>query len=57
MITSKFNGERLKLARRFNAMSLLDLAGKLSISKQMVSKYEKNISPPSGKSCFNWRVY
>ena len=41
MITSKFNGERLKLARRFNAMSLLDLAEKLSISKQMISKYEK----------------
>ncbi|HDR5349730.1 TPA: ImmA/IrrE family metallo-endopeptidase [Bacillus thuringiensis] len=49
MITSKFNGERLKLARRFNAMSLLDLAEKLSISKQMISKYEKNISPPSGE--------
>lgn len=49
MITSQFNGERLKLARRFNAMSLIDLAEKLSISKQMISKYEKNLSQPSGE--------
>jgi len=52
MITSNFNGERLKLARRFNKLTLVELAGQLNVSKQMISKYEKNLSQPGGEVIF-----
>jgi len=52
MITSIFNGERLKLARRFNKFTLSELAEQIRVSKQMVSKYEKNLSQPTGEMMF-----
>lgn len=44
---SSFNGERLKEARLYNKLSITDLAEKLNVTKQMVSKYEKGKSVPS----------
>lgn len=45
----QFNGERLKIARRFNKLTLAELAEKVNVSKQMLSKYEKDISQPSAE--------
>lgn len=45
----QFNGERLKVARRFNKLTLAELAEKVNVSKQMLSKYEKDISQPSAE--------
>jgi Zn-dependent peptidase ImmA (M78 family)/DNA-binding XRE family transcriptional regulator len=53
MITSNFNGERLKLARRFNKLTLKELSEQIHVTKQMISKYEKNLSQPSGEIIFN----
>lgn len=52
MLTSNFNGERLKLARRFNKLTLSELAERLEVSKQMISKYEKSLNQPSGENLF-----
>lgn len=45
-----FNGERLKEARRFRQLSISQLAEKLDISKQMISKYENNDAQPSPRT-------
>ncbi|WP_275385746.1 helix-turn-helix domain-containing protein [Enterococcus faecalis] len=45
-----FNGERLREARRFRQLSIPQLAEKVDISKQMISKYEKNDAQPSPKT-------
>lgn len=45
----QFNGERLKAARRFNKLTLAELAEKVNVSKQMISKYEKDLSQPSAE--------
>lgn len=47
MKQAQFNGERLKAARRFNKLTLAELAEKVNVSKQMLSKYEKDLSQPS----------
>lgn len=47
-----FNGERLKEARYFNSLSITELAKKLEVSKQMVSKYENDKSIPSAEILF-----
>lgn len=52
MFKSNFNGEKLKLARRFNKLTLSEMSDYLNVSKQMVSKYEKNLSQPSSESLF-----
>lgn len=49
MIRAQFNGERLKAARRFNKLTLAELAEKVNVSKQMLSKYEKDLSQPSAE--------
>lgn len=49
MEKAQFNGERLKAARRFNKLTLAELAEKVNVSKQMLSKYEKDISQPSAE--------
>lgn len=40
-------GERLREARRYNRLSITELAKKLGVTKQSVSKYEHNESQPS----------
>lgn len=47
-----FNGKRLREARYYNSLSITQLADKLSISKQMVSKYENGQSSPSLENLF-----
>lgn len=42
-----FSGKRLKEARLYNKMSITELAEKLNISKQMVTKYENDLSAPT----------
>ncbi|PTJ90159.1 helix-turn-helix domain-containing protein, partial [Staphylococcus simulans] len=42
-----FDGKRLKEARVFNKLSITELADKLKVSKQMISKYENNKVEPS----------
>ena len=41
MDQKKFNGERLRIARIYNGISLTDLADRAEISKQSISLYEK----------------
>ena len=43
----KINGARLKEARYFRKMTITDLAKKVGVTKQMISKYERNIGTPS----------
>lgn len=45
-----FNGERLKEARRFRQLSIPQLAEKIDISKQMISKYEHGDAQPRPKT-------
>lgn len=52
MMNELFNGDRLKEARYYNSLSITQLANKLSISKQMVSKYENGKSNPSTEVMF-----
>lgn len=40
-------GERLREARRFRQLSITELAENVGVSKQMISKYERNESIPS----------
>ncbi|PTY76788.1 transcriptional regulator [Heyndrickxia sporothermodurans] len=42
-----FNGSRLKEARLYNKLTITELAEKLNVTKQMVSKYESGKSEPS----------
>lgn len=42
-----FNGERLREARRFRQLSITELGEKVGVSKQMISKYERNSAQPS----------
>lgn len=42
-----FNGKRLKEARLYNKLTITELAEKLNVTKQMVSKYENGNSEPS----------
>lgn len=42
-----FNGKRLKEARLFNKLTITELAEKLNVTKQMISKYENEKSEPS----------
>lgn len=46
----RINGERLREARLFNQMTMSDLAKKIGVSKQMISKYEHGKSEISLKS-------
>ncbi|PGA05148.1 helix-turn-helix domain-containing protein [Bacillus toyonensis] len=47
MLDVKFNGNRLREARRFRAKSITDLSNDIGVTKQMVSKYENNKAVPS----------
>lgn len=47
-----FNGKRLKEARYFNSYSITELAEKLGVSKQMVSKYENGKAEPVTETFF-----
>ncbi|MEB4814949.1 XRE family transcriptional regulator [Bacillus thuringiensis] len=47
MLDVKFNGNRLREARRFRAKSITDLSNAIGVTKQMVSKYENNKAVPS----------
>ncbi|MBA1393473.1 ImmA/IrrE family metallo-endopeptidase, partial [Lactobacillus sp. XV13L] len=51
-MSSTFNGKRLREARYYNSLSITQLADELSISKQMVSKYENGQSSPSLENLF-----
>ena len=51
-MNNSFNGKRLREARYYNSLSITQLADKLSISKQMVSKYENGRSSPSLENLF-----
>lgn len=42
-----FNGSRLKEARLYNKFTITELAEKLNVTKQMISKYERGKSEPS----------
>lgn len=42
-----FNGERLKFARIYRGLTISELAVKIGVSKQMISKYENNKSVPT----------
>lgn len=42
-----FKGEKLREARRYRQLSITELGEKIGVSKQMVSKYERNESQPS----------
>ncbi|HCA7412651.1 TPA: helix-turn-helix transcriptional regulator, partial [Staphylococcus pseudintermedius] len=42
-MNSSFNGRRLKEARLYNKLTITELAEKLNITKQMISKYENGI--------------
>lgn len=42
-----FNGKRLKEARLYNKLTITELAEKLNVTKQMISKYENGKSEPS----------
>lgn len=46
MNLTSFNGERLKSARLYNAMTISDVAEKVGISKQAISQFETNKSEP-----------
>lgn len=51
-MNNSFSGKRLREARYYNSLSITQLADKLSISKQMVSKYENGRSSPSLENLF-----
>lgn len=52
VLESTFNGERLREARRYKGLSITELAEKLNVSKQMVSKYENSKSTPPLEATF-----
>ena len=43
----KINGTRLKEARYFRKMTITELAEQIGVTKQMVSRYERNTGEPS----------
>lgn len=43
----KINGSRIREARQYRRLTITQLAERLNVSKQMVSKYERDISQPS----------
>ena len=47
-----FNGNKLKVARLFNGISLTDLANKTGISKQLLSLYENKKNVPDYSKMF-----
>lgn len=49
-MTLRINGKRLREARLFNHMTMSTLAGQIGVSKQMISKYEHNISEISSST-------
>ncbi|WP_144596758.1 helix-turn-helix domain-containing protein [Bacillus cereus] len=53
MLDVKFNGNRLREARRFRAKSITDLSNDIGVTKQMVSKYENNKAVPSLEVLFH----
>ena len=53
-IQHQFNGQRLKEARMYRGMTLEELKEKIGVSKQMISKYEQNISAPTPEILFSF---
>ncbi|MED3710018.1 XRE family transcriptional regulator [Peribacillus frigoritolerans] len=47
MSNYKFNGKRLREGRIYRGISITELADRLDVSKQMISKYENGKSSPS----------
>lgn len=50
---NRFNGERLKEARQFNAMSISDLADATKLSRQAISQYENGKAIPEIQNALN----
>lgn len=50
MNPQNFKGERLKNARLYRAMTLTDLAGRTSVTKQALSQYENETSKPTANN-------
>ncbi|NQN52737.1 ImmA/IrrE family metallo-endopeptidase [Streptococcus suis] len=48
-MAQEFNGDRLRESRYFRHYSISQLAENVGVSKQMISKYEKNLSKPSSE--------
>ncbi|AUW97211.1 helix-turn-helix domain-containing protein [Streptococcus pluranimalium] len=48
-MVQEFNGDRLRESRYFRQYSISQLADNIGVSKQMISKYEKNLSKPSSE--------
>lgn len=47
MVSKTFNGNRLQEARKFNGLTVTELAKTLNVTKQTISQYENNkITPP-----------
>lgn len=53
MDKSKFNGDRLRDARRFRSLTITEVADKVNVSKQMISKYERKLAVPSTEVLFS----
>lgn len=50
---NQFNGQRLKEARLYRGMTLDELHRYIGVSKQMISKYEQNLSLPTPEVLFS----
>lgn len=50
-------GERIAYHRKMNAMTQEELAGKLNVSTQAVSKWEQKISSPDIRFCRKLQVF
>lgn len=52
-MNQNFNGQRVKEARLYRGMTLDELHGHIGVSKQMLSKYEQNLSTPTPEVLFS----
>lgn len=52
-MNKQFNGQRLKDARLYRGMTLDELREHIGVSKQMISKYEQNLSTPTPEVLFS----
>lgn len=53
MNKSKFNGDRLREARQLKMLTITELAKKVNVTKQMISKYEHKLSVPGTETLFS----
>ena len=52
-VENQFNGQRLKEARLYRGKTLEELREHIGVSKQMISKYEQNLSTPTPEILFS----